>query len=116
MGQTDVSLHQLGVLVRAVCRSIINRGLAIAGTAVDARALAERVDVAGRNAVVLKVLISSRGKVLFAIDIIEARRQSAGRNRSLGAEVEAVALQTIGRRIAFREFVVVSILNCIARE
>lgn len=74
--------------------------------------LAERVDVAGRNAVVLKVLISSRGKVLFAIDIIEARRpEYRPQTGSLGAEVEAVALQTIGRRIAFREFVVVSILN-----
>lgn len=95
MGQTDVSLHQLGVLVRAVCRSIVNRGLAIAGTAVNARTLAERVDVAGGNAVVLEVLIGIRGQVFLGIDIIEAGRQSTGRNRSLRAEMEAVALQAV---------------------
>ena len=95
MGQTDVSLHQLGVLVRAVCRSIVNRGLAIAVTAVYARTLAERVDVAGGNAVVLEVLIGIRGQVFLGIDIIEAGRQSTGRNRSLRAEMEAVALQAV---------------------
>ena len=76
MGQTDVSLHQLGVLV-SLAGGTVDGSLAIAGTAVDARALAERVDIAGGNAVVLEVLISFRGQVFLGIDVIEAGRQPA---------------------------------------
>lgn len=97
MGQTDVSLHQLGVLV-SLAGGTVDGSLAIAGTAVDARALAERVDIAGGNAIVVEVLISLRGQVFLGIDVIETGRQSTGRNRGLGAEMEAVALQAVGQK------------------
>ena len=71
MAQTDVGLHQLGVLVR-LAGGTVDGGLAIAGTAVDARALAERVDIAGGNAVVVEVLISLRPRTSINISVPNA--------------------------------------------
>ena len=92
----------------------VDRGLVVAGTEVDGRALAQAVFVLGSETHVVEVAFFNRGVGRFAgaVDVVGANRQVAVADGHNGTEVEAITLDAfVILRVGERRVGVVTLLE-----